>query len=226
MIIPDLYKVEINDNLKKNISQFMSNKEMDSCIEGNKLLFKKTIVIIYEKCLECILLIKRNIKNRVKKIKNITLSEQLKSMIIIHNELLSLFLFSQNKNYDEIDKNKTFITYAQAYLESNGGKTFKCEFCEKVFVNYQTLGGHMSKVHPNCSQKYKKQNDIRKQREGKRKLLDLVKEKLFEKYNLDYRALKNSEEKQKIKTFIRAHQKEYEILRRRIYREKALNDCE
>ena len=204
----------------------MNSKEMNSCVMGNRILLKKVIEIIYERCIEYISLIKRNIKNRVKKIKNTTLSEQLKNLIIIHNELLSIFLFSQNKNYEEINKNKIFITYAQAYLESNGGKTFKCEICEKVFVNYQTLGGHMSKIHPNCSEKYKKQNDIRKQREGKRKLLDLVKEKLFENYNLDYKALKNNDEKEKIKHFIKAHQKEYEILRRKIYREKALKDCE
>ena len=84
----------------------------------------------------------------------------------------------------------------------------------------------MSKVHPNCSEKYKKQNNIRKQREGQRKLLDLVKEKLLEKYNLNYRAMKKNDEKEKIKSFIKAHQKEYEVLRRKIYRENALKNSE
>ena len=80
----------------------------------------------------------------------------------------------------------------------------------------------MSKMHPNCSEKYKKQNDIRKQREGNRKVLDYVKEKLFEKYNLNYRKMKKNDEKEKIKSFIKTHQKEYEILRRKIHRENAL----
>ena len=84
----------------------------------------------------------------------------------------------------------------------------------------------MSKMHPNCSEKYKKQNDIRKQREGKRNVLDDVKEKLFQRYNLDYRKMKKNDEKEKIKSFIKSHQKEYEILRRKIHRENALKNDE
>ena len=80
----------------------------------------------------------------------------------------------------------------------------------------------MSKMHPNCSEKYEKRTNIRKQREGNRKVLDYVKEKLFEKYKLDYRKMKKNDEKDKIKNFIKSHQKEYEILRRKIYRENAL----
>ena len=38
--------------------------------------------------------------------------------------------------------------------------------------------------------------------------------------------LKKNDEKEKIKSFIKAHQKEYEILRRKIYREKSLKDNE
>ena len=82
----------------------------------------------------------------------------------------------------------------------------------------------MSKVHPNCSEKYKKLSNIRKQREGKRKKLDLVKAKLFEKYNLDYESMKKKDEKEKIKSFIKEHQKEYEILRRKMYRENVINE--
>ena len=49
---------------------------------------------------------------------------------------------------------------------------------------------------------------------------------MFRKYNLNYRLLKEDDEKEKIKSFIKAHQKEYEILKRKIYREKALKDNE
>lgn len=232
-IIPDDYLIEINENIKNKLNQFLREKDIKSCIKDKKLLLKDLIEKIYEKCLYNILEIKRNVKNRVKKLKSIELSEQLKIMINFHNELLSLFL-SQNYNSNNINiedneienNNKSFITYAQSYLENNGGKTYKCQICGKTFVNHQTLGGHMSKIHPNCSEKYKKKNDIRKQREGQRKLLDGVKEQLFRKYNLNYRLLKEDDEKDKIKSFIKAHQKEYEILKRKIYREKALKDNE
>ena len=37
------------------------------------------------------------------------------------------------------------------------------------------------------------------------------------KYNLNYRQLKKKDEKEKIKSFIKSHQKEYEILRRKVF---------
>lgn len=228
-LIPDNYIIDINDKIKNNITELMNPKEIN-ILKGNKLLLTKTIGIIYDKCIYNISEIKRFVKNRVKKIKSINLSTQLKNLINLHNELLSIYLSLQKTSINNIansnENNKSYITYAQLYIENNNGKTFKCEICGKIFINFQTLGGHMSKVHPNRSEKYKKQNDIRKQREGQRKLLDLVKEKLFEKYNLNYRLMKKNDEKGKIKTFIKAHQKEYEVLRRKIYRENALKNSE
>ena len=232
--------IDINDNIKNNILQFMNKNEIVLCLKNKQLKLKNLKEKIFDKWLFNILEIKRNVKNRVKKIKIIDLSNQLKDLIKFHNELISLYLPTQNNTNQNInnnniniiinedenkDENTSYTTYAQLYLQ-NCGKTIKCEICGKMFVNYQTLGGHMSKIHPNCSEKYKKQNDTRKKREGQRKLLDLVKEKLFEKYNLNYRLLKKNDEKGKIKTFIKAHQKEYEILKRKIYKENALKKDE
>lgn len=237
-IIPDDYLIGINENITNALMKFMNRIEMKACIvNNNKFALKKIIEIIYDKCVNNILEIKRNVKNRVKKIKSINLSNQLNDLIKFHNELISHFLSSQNKENKNhsidtksqeikiVNENPSYLTYAEFYLQ-NSGKTFKCEICGKMFVNYQTLGGHMSKIHPNCSEKYKKQTDVRKQREGQRKLLDSVKEKLFEKYNLNYKKLKDSDQKEKIKSFIKAHQKEYEILRRKIYKENALKKDE
>ena len=239
-VIPDDYLIDINDNIKNNILQFMNKNEIVLCLKNKQLKLKNLKEKIFDKWLFNILEIKRNVKNRVKKIKIIDLSNQLKDLIKFHNELISLYLPTQNNTNQNInnnniniiinedenkDENTSYTTYAQLYLQ-NCGKTIKCEICGKMFVNYQTLGGHMSKIHPNCSEKYKKQNDTRKKREGQRKLLDLVKEKLFEKYNLNYRLLKKNDEKEKIKTFIKAHQKEYEILKRKIYKENALKKDE
>lgn len=230
IIIPDDYLIDINESIRNNINLF-NKKEIMLFIKNQQLILKNLIEKIYEKCFNIILTIKNNIKNRGKKVKSIEAAQQLLNLIKFHNELISLFLFNNsnhNANNNNIIQDKSdngsntpFLTYAQYYLQ-NSGKTFTCEICGKIFVNYQTLGGHMSKVHPNCSEKYKKQNNTRKQREGQRKLLELVKEKLLEKYNLNYRKLKNSDEKEKIKACIKAHQKEYEILKRKIYRENVL----
>ena len=231
VLVPNGYYFDLNENFSSYLNKTMNKSEISLCVKSNKLVVKNTIEALYEKSIYCISEIKRNIKNRVKKIKSIGLSNQLLNIIKFHNELRELFLSkykkNQNNNINKIeqkDEGHNFITYAQFYLQNNGGKTFECEVCGKKFVNHQTLGGHMSKVHPNCSEKYKKLSNIRKQREGKRKKLDLVKAKLFEKYNLDYESMKKKDEKEKIKSFIKEHQKEYEILRRKMYRENIINE--
>ena len=223
-IIADNYILNIDENIFNSLKEFMSYEERKKYANYKQIVLKKVIEILYNKSVNIILEIKRNIKNRVKKIKNFELSNSLSNVFKLHNELYNRYLISQNKQ--PINENKEYYTYIQYFIENSKGKTYKCEICSKEFINFHKLGGHMSKMHPNCSEKYKKQNDIRKQREGNRKVLDYVKEKLFEKYNLNYRKMKENDEKDKIKIFIKAHQKEYEILRRKIHRENALKNKE
>ena len=223
-IIADNYILNIDENIFNSLKEFMSYEERKKYANYKQIMLKKVIEILYNKSVNIILEIKRNIKNRVKKIKNFELSNSLSNVFKLHNELYNRYLISQNKQ--PINENKEYYTYIQYFIENSKGKTYKCEICLKEFINFHKLGGHMSKMHPNCSEKYKKQNDIRKQREGNRKVLDYVKEKLFEKYNLNYRKMKENDEKDKIKIFIKAHQKEYEILRRKIHRENALKNKE
>ena len=223
-IIADNYILNIDENIFNSLKEFMSYEERKKYANYKQIMLKKVIEILYNKSVNIILEIKRNIKNRVKKIKNFELSNSLSNVFKFHNELYNRYLISQNKQ--PINENKEYYTYIQYFIENSKGQTYKCEICSKEFINFHKLGGHMSKMHPNCSEKYKKQNDIRKQREGNRKVLDYVKEKLFEKYNLNYRKMKENDEKDKIKIFIKAHQKEYEILRRKIHRENALKNKE
>lgn len=224
-IVPDKFILNIDENIFDNLKDLMNNEQKKLYSNCKQIMFKKVIEIIYDKCLNLILEIKRNIKNRVKKSKSFDLSNLLHNIFKLHNELYNKYLISLNKQPIE-ENTKEYFTYADEYIKNSNGKTYKCEVCLKEFVNFHKLGGHMSKMHPNCSEKYKKQNDIRKQREGNRKVLDYVKEKLFEKYNLNYRKMKKNDEKEKIKSFIKAHQKEYEILRRKIHRENALKNEE
>lgn len=224
IIVPDNYILNIDENIYNNLKDFLYINERKTYTNINKIIMNKVIEILYDRCLKVISEIKRNIKNRAKKVKNFELSNTLQTLFKLHNELYNKFLIAQNQN--PIQENKEFFTYAQDYIQNSKGKKYKCEICSKEFINFHKLGGHTSKMHPNCSEKYKKQNDIRKQREGNRQVLDYVKEKLFEKYNLNYRKMKNNDEKYKIKIFIKAHQKEYEILRRKIQRENSLKSVE
>ena len=220
ILIKDDYILPIDENIYNNLKYFMTTKEINLYLNNKEIMLKKIIEILYDKCISIISDIKRNIKNRVKKSKNYDLSSQLLNIFKLHNELYSKFLLNNNKK--SYEKQKEYYTYVKYYIDNNNGKKYKCEICDKEFINFQKLGGHMSKMHPNCSEKYEKRTNIRKQREGNRKVLDYVKEKLFEKYKLDYRKMKKNDEKDKIKNFIKSHQKEYEILRRKIYRENAL----
>jgi len=223
--LPDNYVININENIFNNLKELLNNDKIKLYANIKQLMIKKVIELLYDKCLNLIMEIKRNIKNRVKKIKSFEISNLLQNAFKLHNELYNIYLISINKSPIKNDS-KEYFTYVQDYLKNSNGKTYKCEICLKEFINFHKLGGHMSKVHPNCSEKYKKQTDIRKQREGKRNVLDDVKEKLFKKYNLDYRKMKKNDEKEKIKSFIKSHQKEYEILRRKIHRENALKNDE
>ena len=224
IIVPDNYILNIDENIYNNLKDFLYINERKTYTTINKIIMNKVIEILYDRCLKVISEIKRNIKNRAKKVKNFELSNTLQTLFKLHNELYNKFLIAQNQN--PIQETKEFFTYVQDYIQNSKGKKYKCEICSKEFINFHKLGGHTSKMHPNCSEKYKKQNDIRKQREGNRQVLDYVKEKLFEKYNLNYRKMKNNDEKYKIKIFIKAHQKEYEILRRKIQRENSLKSVE
>ena len=224
IIVPDNYILNIDENIYNNLKDFLYINERKTYTTINKIIMNKVIEILYDRCLKVISEIKRNIKNRAKKVKNFELSNTLQTLFKLHNELYNKFLIAQNQN--PIQETKEFFTYVQDFIQNSKGKKYKCEICSKEFINFHKLGGHTSKMHPNCSEKYKKQNDIRKQREGNRQVLDYVKEKLFEKYNLNYRKMKNNDEKYKIKIFIKAHQKEYEILRRKIQRENSLKSVE
>ena len=53
---------------------------------------------------------------------------------------------------------------------------FYCEKCREYFVSAQSLGGHISRQHPNSSEQYKKKMERRKEREFERQLLFLAKQ--------------------------------------------------
>lgn len=83
--------------------------------------------------------------------------------------------------------------------------SYECPFCFKIFNKGQKLGGHMSRNHPRQSEKYKEKLAVRNKRSQKRKLLSVIKEKFFKKYNMDYTKL----EKKEIQRFLKGNKNEY-----------------
>lgn len=107
-------------------------------------------------------------------------------------------------------------------------KTYLCEFCNKAYSNGQGLGGHMSRIHPNQSYKYKDKIRIRREREEKRENLLNIKRDLFKKYGFDYDKYATEKNKSFIQKFLSEHNEEYKIIRknRQKNKENISNDNE
>ena len=93
-------------------------------------------------------------------------------------------------------------------------KTYLCEFCNKAYSNGQGLGGHMSRIHPNQSYKYKDKIRIRREREVKRENLLNIKRNLFKKYGFEYDKLVSEKNKSFIQKFLSEHNEEYKNIRK------------
>ena len=98
-------------------------------------------------------------------------------------------------------------------------KTYLCEFCNKAYSNGQGLGGHMSRIHPNQSSKYKDKIRIRREREKKREKLLNIKRDLFKKYGYDYDTLIDSKNKAFVQQFLQEHNEEYRNIRKNTQKE-------
>jgi hypothetical protein len=109
---------------------------------------------------------------------------------------------------DEIDDNNNFLNKKRKQKKKHF-KTYLCEFCNKAYSNGQGLGGHMSRIHPNQSYKYKDKIRIRREREEKREILLNIKRDLFKKYGFDYDKLSTEKNKIFIQKFLTEHNEEY-----------------
>ena len=89
--------------------------------------------------------------------------------------------------------------------KSKNQDVYECPFCLKVFNKGQKLGGHMSRNHPQQSEKYKEKIAIRNKRSQNRKLLAIIKGKFFKKHNIDLTKL----EKKDVQMFLKENKNEY-----------------
>ena len=103
------------------------------------------------------------------------------------------------------------------------GCAFQCLYCGKIFKNGCGLGGHMSRVHPHKSERYKKKQRTREKRNEYRESIVEAKIQLCKKYLMDYNDLiENKKGKQIIKNLIQKYKKEYTMILRNIKYEKGL----
>jgi hypothetical protein len=115
---------------------------------------------------------------------------------------------------DKVKKLTSNVVIQVKKIKVKNRKGFQCDYCECEFSNGQALGGHMSRTHPNQSQKYNKKKIIRQEREIKRDAIYQARRELFANHNLDYEELaKSKENKHIIRRFRKDNMREYkEIL--------------
>ena len=120
---------------------------------------------------------------------------------------------SDEENVED-DLNDNILLNKKRKLKKKHFKTYLCEFCNKAYSNGQGLGGHMSRIHPNQSYKYKDKIRIRREREEKRENLLNIKRDLFKKYGFDYDKLVTEKNKVFIQKFLSEHNEEYKSIRK------------
>ena len=120
---------------------------------------------------------------------------------------------SDNDNIDD-DLDDNILLNKKRKPKKKHFKTYLCEFCNKAYSNGQGLGGHMSRIHPNQSYKYKDKIRIRREREEKRENLLNIKRDLFKKYGFDYDKLVTEKNKTFIQKFLSEHNEEYKNIRK------------
>ena len=99
-------------------------------------------------------------------------------------------------------------------------ENYDCTMCHRSFDTGQGLGGHMSRMHPNCSVQYKIKMKVRKSRSKERQLLQEAKKRLLTEYNYDYSTLIAVGQKKIIKKILFEHRKEYKDIQSQLKKEK------
>jgi hypothetical protein len=197
------------------------NNILDLFLIEENLNETNPIIIIknyYKKIKETIYQIQKNYVGKKKLSLNKEQCEILEKLILSCNDITNIFVEkkkgrkSMKFRIEEMNINK--INNIK-FNNNKRKKAFKCEFCNKIYYNGQGLGGHISRIHPNQSLKYKIRIKIRKERNEIRKRLFKIRKKLFIKYNKDYELLLKNNRKQEIKKFLLEHKKEYRNIKRK-----------
>ncbi len=174
--------------------------------------------------------------NKISENRNKELCNQLEKLIISCNAITNTItdykksglkrkaynasIENENNNKSGSDSRKDSNTSSSNSFNKQKQKHFKtylCEFCNKAYSNGQGLGGHMSRIHPNQSYKYKDKIRIRRERENKRENLVNIKRELFSKYGFNYDSLLDNKNKNFIQNFLHEHDEEYKNKRKGQY---------
>ena len=230
-------KIKILDNNFVNLAIERSDNEEEymlrnesvtvpiSVMKANHIYFyanetnaKKIVLKFYSDIRDLLLLIEKNYINKKKKIYNQRNLLQLELLIRNCNDF-SDFIKKKQKlrkvpHHSLIKINKDVInpTVEKKAVFKNTKKKkgfYGCPFCEKIFCNGQSLGGHMSQLHPNKSLNYKKKLEVRNSRKEQREIIHSAKRELLAQYGYDFNELRMNRNQELIRELIKTHQNEY-----------------
>ena len=232
-------KIKILDNNFVNLAIERSDKEEEyllrnesltvpiSVMKANHIYFyanetnaNKIISNFYSDIRDLLLLIEKNYINKKKKIYNQRNLLKLELLIRNCNEFSDFIKKKQKlrkvphhtiiKINKDLSTSKPSIEKKVVFKNTKKKKEFyACPFCEKIFCNGQSLGGHMSQLHPNKSTKYKKKIEVRNSRKEQREIIHSAKRELLAQYGYDFNELKSNRNQELIREIIKTHQNEY-----------------
>ena len=164
------------------------------------------------------------INNNFDYMNELNYSDNIIKMNINNNNYNYIINKSFNKN-KKINNNNILKKQIKNNKNYNGEKIYYCNFCNLKFINPQSLGGHMSRLHKYKSEKFLKKKETRNRREPLRNLLYLSKKILFENFyefreNIDYETFKKTKQFKKIiKELILKYKKEYKQIKNELFQQ-------
>lgn len=110
------------------------------------------------------------------------------------------------------DYNKKSTKSTNKKIKIQYQEDYDCKICYRKFQTGQGLGGHMSRMHPNCSEQYKSKMKIRKSRDRQRAILLEAKKRILSTNGHDYLKLKEDGEKNLIKKILFQNKKDFKSI--------------
>lgn len=166
----------------------------------------------YSQIKETILAIQKNYIGKKKNALNDSECSKLKRLIQSCNEVTNIM--TDFKKSGKKTKRPAKLKKKQQHY-----KTYLCEFCNKAYSNGQGLGGHISRIHHNKSEKYREKIRIRNNRVDRRQLIYDIKKELFNRYRFNLDDINPKTEKKFIHSFMKDHKEEYYKIKKEVQRE-------
>lgn len=239
-----LSKYHSGKNPKRDFQKHASTKLIDITLKMKEISYKLSEYPIFDFGLSFKFKSDKEEKNHninFKKTAPTNITEKVLAKQNIHKKIINKEIKSNNNEINKnIDKTKKTLKNKKQTKEADDNSSpieesdysnskysdeedieklegYNCDICGQIFSNGQGLGGHMSRKHPNQSEKYKFKKETRDKRNWKREILYKAQRILLCRFKQDYDKLKLSNEGRRlIKKTCKDHKQEYYRIKREV----------